>query len=178
MSDNYTHAAEEAKQFFVRISAESDALNAKINEYADRMGRITKQGNPAEFDAIMKEIAADLQVYAQRIERLLPDYRRNLELLTEGFVERNKSLDPATDAGAEELEGMRRVAQELAGTANGVKPKVTALRGILAIIRDSNHDYRLTQSANRVITTSDNLLTAYEDLETFALKVAFSANQK
>lgn len=178
MSDNYTYAAEEAKRFLVRISAEGDTLIAKIDAYSDRMGRITKQGNPAEFNAIIKESADDLELFARRLDELVPDFRRNLELLTQGFVERTRSLDPATDAGAQELEDMRRVALELAGTANEVKPKITALRGILAIMRDSNHDYRLTQSANRVITTCDNLFTAYEDLETFALKVSFSADQK
>jgi hypothetical protein len=178
MSENYTHAVEEAKGFFRRISAENDAMNAKITEYADRLGEITKQGNPAEWDAIMKESAADLQVYAGRIERLIPDFRRNLELLTEGFAETIESLDPATDAGAQELEGMRREGRALAGTANEVKAKITALRGVLVIIRDANYDNRLTQSAHRVTSTTDSLLTAYEDLETFALKVSFYADQK
>ena len=178
MSNNYKRAEQEARWFFEHISAEADALNAKINSYADRMGRITKRENPAEFDAIIKGSAADLELFAQRIEALLPDYTRNLELLTEGFAETVKSLDPATDAGAQELEGMRREARALTETARGVKAKVTTLRNIFATLRDANHDHRLTQSANRVISTVDNLFTAYEDLETFGLNVAFSADQK
>jgi hypothetical protein len=178
MSDKYTYAAEEAKQFFVRVSAEADALTVKIDAYADRAGKITKRENPVEFDAIVKESAHDLEAFAQRIDQLIPDYRHNLELLTKGFDERAKSLDPATDAGARELENIRRAAEALAGTASGVKPKVGALRGNLTSLRDANLDHRLTQSANRVIITSDTLLTAYEDLETFALKVSFSADPK
>ena len=134
--------------------------------------------NPVEFDAIVKESAHDLEAFAQRIDQLIPDYRHNLELLTKGFDERAKSLDPATDAGARELENIRRAAEALAGTASGVKPKVGALRSNLTSLRNANLDHRLTQSANRVIITSDTLLTAYEDLETFALKVSFSADQK
>jgi len=178
MSDKYTNAAKGANQFFVRISSEADALTAKIDAYGDRAGRITKQQNPLEFEAIIKGSAADLELFALRIDQLLPEYRRNLELLTEGFSERVQSLDSATDTGAQELEGMRRKAQTLAETAREVKAKVTALRGNLASLRDAKLDQRLTQSANRVITTSETLFTAYEDLETFALKVSFSANQK
>src|SRR2546423_5584109 len=138
MSNNYKRAEQEARWFFEHISAEADALNAKINSYADRMGRITKRENPAEFDAIIKGSAADLELFAQRIEALLPDYTRNLELLTEGFAETVKSLDPATDAGAQELEGMRREARALTETARGVKAKVTTLRNIFATLRDAN----------------------------------------
>jgi hypothetical protein len=178
MSDNYSHATEEVKRFFVRVSAEADDINAKINVYADRMGRITKQGDPAEFDAVIKGSADDLELFARRLDELLPDYRRNLELLTKGFVEHNESLNPATDVGGQESEGMRRESQKLAETATGVKAKVTTLRGIFAILRDKNYDHRLTQSTHRVIATIDDLFTAYEDLETFALKVSFSADQK
>jgi len=103
---------------------------------------------------------------------------RNIELLTEGFAETVSSLDPATDAGAQELEGMRREARALAGTARGVKTKVTTLRNIFVTLRDANHDHRLTQSAHRVISTVDNLFIAYEDFETLGLNVAFSADQK
>ena len=178
MSDDYTNAAEEATRFFGRVSAEADAVNAKIIGYAARLGRITKQGNPAEFDAIMNDSAADLELFAQRTEALLPDYRRNLELLTEGFDERVKSLDPDTKEEAQELQDMQRETQKLAGTAREVKPKITALRDQLTIIRDSNHDHRLTAAAHKVISASNTLFAAYEDLETFALKVSFSVDQK
>ncbi len=178
MSDKYTTAAEDVRRFFGRVSAETDATNGKINEYADRLGEITKQGNPAEWDAIMKESAADLEAYAQRVDGLLPDYRRNLELLTEGFDKTVKLLDPATDAGAQELEGMRRESQALAEVARGVKAKITTLRGILVVIRDANYDPRLTQAARTLITTTGSLLAAYDDFETFGLKISFSADQK
>src|SRR5690242_6809195 len=75
----YAYAAEGARQFFVTLSVEADALNAKIIAYADRMGRITKQRNPAEFGAIIRGSANDLELFAQRIEALVPDYRRHLE---------------------------------------------------------------------------------------------------
>lgn len=178
MSDNYKMAAEEARQFFIHLLAECNALDAKINGYGQRLSGITKQRNPTEFATIMKESAADLESFAQRIDQLLPDYQRNIELLTEGFVERNKSLDPATDAGAQELEDMRREAQKLAATATGAKPNIKGLRSILEIMRNSKHDPGLTQAANKVISTTDALFTAYEDLETFALNVSFSANQE
>jgi hypothetical protein len=73
---------------------------------------------------------------------------------------------------------MRREAQKLAATASGVKPNIKGLRSILEIMRNSNHDPGLTQAANNVISTTDTLFTAYEDLETFALNVSFSANQE
>jgi hypothetical protein len=165
-------------QFFVRISAESTALNAKIMGYADRMGRITKPANPVEYEAIMRESAADLQGYAQRVEGLLPEYRRNLELLTEGFEARLNSLDRKKDTEAQELRDMRREAQKLAETAREVKPKITDLRDALTAIRNRNYDPRLTQAAHSVITTTAPLLDAYDDLETFALKVSFSADGK
>ncbi len=47
-------------RFFDHISAESNELNAKIVSHAERMGRITKEENPVEFDLVMKESAADL----------------------------------------------------------------------------------------------------------------------
>jgi hypothetical protein len=175
MSDKYTHAAERVRHFFARISAEADAIGADITAHAENLGRITKQDNPAEFDSILKESAADLDLFAQRIEDVIPSYQRNLELLTEGFTERIKSLQLATADEARELQAMRREAQALAGTANEVKAKVTALRSNFAIVRDSDHDPRLTKAAHRVITAIDNLFTAYEDLETFALNVCFSA---
>jgi ABC-type transporter Mla subunit MlaD len=178
MSDNYKNAAEEATRFFGRVSAEVDGLNTKIIGYAERLGRITKQGNPAEFDAVMKESAADLELFAQQIEALLPNYLRNLNLLTEGFDRRVKSLDPSTKKGAQELQDMKREAQKLAGTAREVQPKVTALRDQVAIVRDSKHDHRLTQATKTVISAATALLAAYEELETFALKVSFSADQE
>src|SRR6185436_17174004 len=45
MSEDYRNAAEEVKGFFVHFSTHADAMNAKINAYAERAGRITKQGN-------------------------------------------------------------------------------------------------------------------------------------
>src|ERR1043165_8367736 len=39
LSKNYANAAEDAQQFFVTLSIQADDLNAKINAYADRIGR-------------------------------------------------------------------------------------------------------------------------------------------
>lgn len=174
MSNYEANVVAATKQFFVRVSAETHTLTVKFNTHGERAGRITKRENPLEFDVLMKESSSDLDLYAKQIDELLPDYRQNLDLLTEGFVKRIGSLDPTNDAG--ELQDMRRAARELADTAAWVKPRVTTMRSNLETIRDSNHDHRLTRTANRVLTTCDNLFTAFEDLETFALKVSFSTN--
>lgn len=102
----------------------------------------------------------------------------NLGLLTEGFEARLKLLDCNTEAEAQELRDMRPEAHALAQTAREVKPKITGLRDVLTTVRDSNHDPRLTQAAHSVITTAAALLTAFEDLETFALRVSFSAGEE
>ena len=44
--------------------------------------------------------------------------------------------------------------------------------------RDANYDPRLTKAAQRLVVLTDGLSSAYEDLETLALKVSFSAEQK
>jgi len=177
VSENYAHAAEGARQFFVTLSIETDALNAKIIAYADRMGRITKQSNPAEFEAIINDSANDLQAFAHRIEALFPGYRRDIEFTTEGFDQCLKSLDSSTSAGIE-LQGMRREARKLTETAREVKPKVAVLRHAFVALRDANYDPRLTKAAQRLVVLTDDLNRAYEDLETLALKVSFSVDQK
>jgi len=176
-STNYAHVAGRARRFFVTVSAEIDALNAKINVYADRMDKITKRDDPEEFEAIMSASANDLEVVAQRIEALLPDYARDVELTADGFDQTLASLDLSTTAGQRELEAMRHEAQKLAETAREIKPKVTALRRVFEMIGDANHDPRLTNAAQRFVVLADGLLSAYEELETLALKVSFSANQ-
>lgn len=160
------------------LSLESDALNAKIIAYADRMGRITKQSNPAEFEAIINDSANGLQAFAHRIEALFPGYRRDIEFTTEGFDQTLKSLDSSTSAGIEELQGMLREARKLTETAREVKPKVAVLRHAFVALRDANYDPRLTKAAQRLVVLTDDLSRAYEDLETLALKVSFSADQK
>src|SRR6185369_2458235 len=178
VSENYAHAAEGARQFFVTLSIETDALNAKIIAYADRMGRITKQSNPAEFEAIINDSANGLQAFAQRIEALVPGYRRDIEFTTEGFDQTLKSLDSSSSAGIEELQGMRREARKLTETAREVKPKVDVLRHAFVALRDANYDPRLTNATQRLVVLTDDLSSAYEDVETLALKVLFSADQK
>jgi len=76
------------------------------------MRRITNQSNRAEFEAIINSSANDLELFAQRIEVLFPDYRRDLELIAEAFDQTLKSLDPSTNAGRDELQSMRREAQK------------------------------------------------------------------
>lgn len=125
----------------------------------------------------MRESAVDFEAFAQRLSGLIPDYRRNLQLLTEGFTEKVKSLDSATEAGVHELEGMREEARGLTETASGVKGKVSVLRNNFTILRDANHDSRVTQAAHKVIAATDELFTAYEDLETFGLKIVFAAER-
>lgn len=176
-SNNYKQAAERARRFFVSLSSELDALNAKIDAYADRLGRITKQNNPAEFEAIISGSANDLELFAQRIEALFPDYRRDIELTSEGFNQTLKSIDPSTSAGMQELQGMRREARKLTETATEVKTKLGVLRVVFEALRDANHDPRLTKSAQRCVALVDELTSAYEDLETLALKVSFSAEK-
>ena len=176
--ENYAHAAEGARQFFVTLSIETDALNAKIIAYADRMGRITKQSNPAEFEAIINDCANGLQAFGHQIEALFRGYRRDIEFTTEGFDQTLKSLDSSTGAGIEVLQGMRREARKLAETAREVKPKVDVLRHTFVTLRDANYDPRLTKAAQRLVVLTDDLSSAYEDLETLALKVSFSADQK
>jgi hypothetical protein len=66
---------------------------------------------------------------------------------------------------------MRREARKLTETAREVKPKV-------AVLRHANYDPRLTKAAQRLVVLTDDLSSAYEDLETLALKVSFSADQK
>ena len=178
VSENYAHAAEGARQFFVTLSVETDALNAKIIAYADRMERITKQSNPAEFEAIINDSANGLQAFAHRIEALFPGYRRDIEFTTVGFDQTLKSLDSSSSAGIEELQGMRREARKLTETAREVKPKVAVLRHAFVSLRDANYDPRLTKAAQRLVVLTDYLSSAYEDLETLALKVSFSADQK
>jgi hypothetical protein len=178
MNNEYSSAVGHIFQFFIRVDAEAVELNNKILSHADRMGRITKQGNPAEYDAIIDGMADDLELFARRIDELFPDYQRSLELVTLGFSERVAALDPATSTGAQELEGMRREARKLAETARGVQGKVTTLRNTLIILRDKPiSDHRLSRSAQRVIRTSEELFTAYNDLETLALKISFSTEQ-
>jgi len=177
MTNNYGHAAERARQFFVSVSVEADALNAKISAHAAGMERISKQGNPDEFEAIISGSADDLELFGQRIESLLPNYRRNLELTSEGFDQTLKSLDRSTSTGMEELQGMRREARNLTETAREVKTKIAVLRSVFETLREANHDPRLTKAARRLIALADDLTSAYEDLETLALKVSFSADQ-
>jgi HTH-type transcriptional regulator / antitoxin HigA len=176
-SITYAQAAERARRFFVSVSTEADTLNARINAYAHRMERITKQGSPAEFEAIIIGSATDLEVFAQRMEALLPDYKRDVELTAEGFDHALKSLDPSTSAGMGELQGMRREARKLTETAAEVKTKVATLRSAFEVLRDANHDPRLTNVAQRLVALADELINAYEDLETLALRVSFSSNQ-
>lgn len=178
VSENYAQAAEGARQFFVTLSIETDALNAKIIAYSDRMGRITKQNNPAEFEAILSSSTNDFQLFAERIETLFPKYRSDIELTTKGFDQKLKSLDSSTDAGMEELQSMRHEALKLTKTAREVKPKVAVLRQAFVALRDANYDLRLTKAAQRLVVLTDELSSAYEDLETLALKVSFSAEQK
>jgi HTH-type transcriptional regulator / antitoxin HigA len=173
---NYAHAAERARQFFVTLSNEADALNAKITAHADRMGRITKERNPSEFAAIITGSATDLELFAQQIEAFLSNYRRDMELTTEGFDQTLKSLDRSTSAGMEELQGMRLESQKLTETAREVKTKVDDLRRVFEALRDAYHDPRLTKAARRLVALSNDLSSAYEDLETLALKVSFSAD--
>ena len=177
-SKNYAHSVDGARQFFITLSVEADALNAKINAYADRMGRITKQNSPAEFEAIINGLANDLQLFAQRIETLFPAYRRDIELTTEGFNQTLKSLDCSTSAGMEELQGFQREARKLTETARESQTKVAVLRHAFVAFGDAKYDPRLTKAAQRLVVLSDDLSSAYEDLETFALKVSFSADQK
>lgn len=178
VNKNYANAAEGARQFFVTLSIETDALNAKVIAYADRMGRITKQSNPAEFEAIMSSSTNDFQLFAERVETLVPKYRRDIELTTEGFDQKLKSLDSSTGAGMEELQGMRQEALKLTKTAREVKPKVAALGDAFVALRDANYDLRLTTAAQRLVVLTDELSSAFEDLETLALKISFSAEQK
>src|SRR5215217_1354662 len=178
VNKNYAHAAEGARQFFVTLSIETDALNAKINAYADRIGRITKQSNSAEFEAIINDSANDLRLFARRIEASLPQYRSDVALTTEGFEQTLKLLDPATSAGREELPRMRAEARKLTETAREVKPKVAVLRHVFETLRDANHDPRLTQAARGLVALADDLSSVYEDLETLALKVSFSAEER
>jgi len=119
-----------------------------------------------------------LQAFAQRIEALFPGYRRDIELTTEGFDQTLKSLDSSTSAGIEELQDMRREARKLTETAREVKPKVAVLCHAFVALRDANYDPRLTKAAQRLVVLTDDLSSAYEDLETLALKVSFSADQK
>ncbi len=178
MSNYYAPAADHARQFFVSVSVEVDALNERINAYSDRMARITKQGNPVEFESIISGSANDLELFAQRLEALLPDYRRDLEVTAEGFDQVVRSVDTSTSAGAKELDGFRREARKLTETAREVKPKVAVLRHVFESLRDSNYDPRLTEAARRGVALADGLSNAYEDLETLALKVSFLADQK
>ena len=175
---NYAQAAERGRQFLVTLSVETDALDTKINGYADRMARITKQSNPKEFEAVIRGSANDMELFSQRIEALLPHYRRDLELITEGFAQTLKCLDASTSAGMEELKGFRREAQKLAKTAQEVKPKVAFLRDAFKAICEADYDPRLTKAARRLVTLADHLSAAYEDLETVALKVSFWADKK
>ena len=177
-NENYAHAAESARQFFVTLSIVTHALNVKIIAYADRMGKITKQSNPAEFEAIIKDSANDLQLFANQLESLFPEYRSNIELTTEGFDQTLKSLDSSTNAGIKELRDMRHEARKLTETAREVKTKVAVLRHAFVALCEANYDPRLTKAAQRLVVLTDDLSSAYEDLETLALKVSFSAEQK
>jgi hypothetical protein len=142
------------------------------------MERITKQNHPAEFEAILSSSTNDFQLFAERIETLFPKYRIAIELTTQGFDQKLKSLDSSTDAGMEELQGMRHEALKLTKTAREVQPKVAVLRQAFVALRDANYDLRLTKAAQRLVVLTDELSSAYEDLETLALKVSFSAEQK
>jgi len=89
-----------------------------------------------------------------------------------------QSLDSSTSAGIKELQGMRHEARKLTETATEVKPKVAVLRHAFVALRDANYDPRLTKAAQRLVVLTDDLSSAYEDLETLALKVSFSADQR
>ena len=178
MSGSYKDSPERVRQFLNNVSSETKALNIKILGYADRAGRITRRENPAEFDAIVTESAADLELFAQRIEGSLPDYQRNLKLVTEGFEERIKSLDRNTTNGSRELQDMNREARGLSETAAWVKSKVEEMRIALATIRDSNYDNKLTQAASRVVNTAERVSAAFGDLETFALNISFLIGER
>ena len=113
-----------------------------------------------------------------QIEALFSEYGSDIEITTEGFDQTLKSLNSSTNGGIEELQSMRREARKLTETAREVQPKVAVLRHAFVALRDANYDPRLTHAAQRLIVLTDDLRSAYEDLETLALKVSFSADQK
>jgi hypothetical protein len=78
----------------------------------------------------------------------------------------------------EELQGMRREGRNLAETARDVNPKIGALRHVSEAIRNANHDPRLSNAAQKLISLADDLCGAFDDLETLALRVSFSAHEK
>src|SRR5215212_8645771 len=86
VSENYAHAAEDARQFFVTLSIETDALNAKIIAYADRMGRITKQSNPAEFEAIINDSANGFRHSLTELKPYFPGIGETLNLLQKDLI--------------------------------------------------------------------------------------------
>ena len=73
---------------------------------------------------------------------------------------------------------MNREAQGLAQTATWVKSKLKEMEEALAAIRDSNYGDRLTLATTRAINTAKRVATAFEDLETFALRISFLTGER
>lgn len=176
IEDKYNAAVAAVRSFEKSVSAESQAITAKILAYARRLEGLDRHRSQREaqiFNEVMRDTAIDLEAFAGAIDKLVVGHDRNLELLTEGFTGKIKSLDLSTEAGRREREAYGREARSLAGTAASNKGKVSGLYENIKTMRDSNWDTRLTAACNKVLASVDQLFKEYEDLETFALRIGF-----
>jgi dTDP-4-amino-4,6-dideoxygalactose transaminase len=179
--DKYVAAAAELMRLFGGVSEESAKMTAKLNGYSERLSGINRNLNAqhaAAFDRVVEESAEDFELYADALKRIAERFPANLHLLAEGFTKYVGDISLETEHGKNELAAMRSEIRGLLETAAGTKGKVAFMRSAVQPLRDSNWSPRLTQAASKLLLVIDGLFSAYEEFETFALKIAFAVEER
>src|SRR5829696_873583 len=86
VSENYAHSAEDARQFFVTLSLESDALNAKIIAYADRMGRLPNTATPPSLRRLSMTVPRACRHSLSEFKPYFPGIGETLNLLQNDLI--------------------------------------------------------------------------------------------
>ena len=179
--DKYAQAVAEVLSFFKTVSSESRAVTDKVDAYSDQLTGINRNRSSLEaaiFNGIIESSAVDFERYAAALERPIGDFVRSVRLLAEGFAEHVKAINLNTENGRRELEAMRQEVRGLLETATDVKSKVKGLSVPVKALHDSNWSGHLTQATETLIRAAEKLFSAYEEFETFALKVAHTVEEK
>jgi uncharacterized protein DUF2442 len=182
---DYLAEAEEASpklvQLLQSLNTDTDLLTAKIEGHAEKIQKITLSGSSAShrrYRAVAYQCATDINRFSGRVEELLPGMKKETSALESSFSWISEYIVATPTERDEVIAALIPPLDNFLSSFKTAQKSITHFREQALELRQKNLSAELNKATNRLVTVLDGLLEAFEEIESFGLRVKYQVVEK
>lgn len=166
-------AAKEVANIISTINTERRNVASKLEEHGSQIRKL--KGNAEGMIGSVRLIASEMNAFSTLLEGLSPKFAKAIRELDENYSEFVSSFDSKSN---EQIVGLRSPLSSILSSLRPMKEGVIDFNSAFLPLKDQGLSQELSNAAVRQSQALESVMSNLEELESFALRMAFLIDEK